>query len=882
MKIIPKTFQLEVVENATAILGSCVEMLSKIRKDALYEKNRNLIVSKKGHMLFEAPTGTGKTLMACEVMDSLSKDYNLIWFWFAPFAGLVEQSIEVLSNGFSFLNVKSLNDDRTVNNLKGGDVYVTTWSNVAVTNKESRRVRKNSETMLSFDELVKYARSKGYYIGVVIDEAHHSFTKDSQAQAFYKEVLNPEITVMASATPKDKEIQKFIELTEIEKVHKVSVSRKQGVEAGLIKQGVKVAVFKANENVNKLINFEKTALKCGVEAHDEIKTILKDANIDVTPLMLVQVDSKEGSIEQARKWLIELGIPDMKIRVHTSDEPDPHLMSIAHNENVEVLIFKMAVATGFDVPRAFTLVSMRSARDVNFGTQIVGRIMRVDKRLQILEKYPDNLNYGYVFLANRQHQGGLIEAAQNINAIKDELAEVTESIDLIVVEDEVMYTEDNQINLFPFEHSKSETTNVTIKEESIPFDQEVQLVLFSFLEDTDSEVEENHFRENKFEENVKEGKDSLNLQNKDTNSDKVSHSIDVDDNEKSTSTEVNNGGYTSHSNPVLKGLGLGKESEALYGDKKTFSYSLRTDIDFPKNLKKAAVTLDSNKILNEIIKRFVFDEKVLTVTQQSATKILMEQVEIFENLQEALKEINADLAQIEIDNLAQKSLFDSNKEGMVDVRSLHEELEKRLKKAFESYGWTHMTYDEKVREGLHKILALKPESLKKAVSEALSANIESELADTLPTMIGSKTPLHPSRFNIYGVYPDDLNKWERSFTELLDSDLEGIVKWWHRNPPRKAYSVSLPIPGQPKYHPDFVIGVNDRQKGEGILLVEIKRVINDEKDNAQTKAQAVHPEYKNILMLYLDGERWMTVEYNSKKNKNELDRIFKLEYMQVY
>ncbi|MFF2755587.1 DEAD/DEAH box helicase [Psychrobacillus sp. NPDC058041] len=883
MKIIPKIFQTEVIDNATTILSSCIEMLSKIKRDELYEQNRNLVISKKGHILFEAPTGTGKTLMASEIMNNISRDFNVIWFWFTPFSGLVNQSTENLYNGFNFLKVKSLNDDRTANNIKSGDVYITTWANVAVNNKDTRKVRKDSETMLSFDDLIDYARSRGYFIGTVIDEAHHSFSIDSQAQSFYREVLIPDITILATATPKDQEIQKFIECNNIDKVHKISVSRKQGVEARLIKKGVKVAVFKANENVTKLINFEKTALKCGVEAHSEIKGKLKEANIDITPLLLVQVDSKDQSIDLAKDWLIELGIAKEKIRVHTSDEPNPDLMSIAHNEEVEALIFKMAVATGFDVPRAFTLVSMRSARDVNFGTQIVGRIMRVDKRMQNLEQYPDVLDYGYVFLANKAYQGGLIEAAQNINSIRDELADITESVDLIVVEDELLEVHDGQINLFPIEHTNEDDNSNIVETEIIkdPGDT-YQLVLFPFLS---SDVDLSKGSENILDSDISQnhsidGKEETSATNKE-NVDQVIGESKQNEHEDIPSIETIGTTLNSHSNPVLNSLGLGSDLSKK-SNLDGYNYHLREDIDFPKNFKTATVTLDTNKILNDVIKRFIFDEKVLAVTQQSATKILMEQIEVFENIHASLKEINADLAQVEIDNLAQKSLFDSNKDGMLDVRSLHEELAKRLKKAFENYGWQHMTSDEKVKEGLHKILALKPDALKKAVSEALANNIESELADTLPKMVGSIKALSPSRYNIYGIYPDDLNKWELGFARYLDEDLEDVVKWWHRNPSRKLYSVSVPIPGQPNYHPDFIVGVNDRKKGEGILLIEIKRVINDQKENAQIKAQAVHPDYKDIMMLYLDGDRWMTVEYNSKNDKNELDRVFKLDFMQVY
>ncbi len=45
---------------------------------------------------------------------------------------------------------------------------------------------------------------------------------------------------------------------------------------------------------------------------------------------------------------------------------------LANDPTVEVLIFKMAVALGFDAPRAFTLAALRGARDPAFGIQVIG------------------------------------------------------------------------------------------------------------------------------------------------------------------------------------------------------------------------------------------------------------------------------------------------------------------------------------------------------------------------------------------------------------------------------------------------------------------------------------------------------------------------------
>src|SRR5690606_41202397 len=50
-----------------------------------------------------------------------------------------------------------------------------------------------------------------------------------------------------------------------------------------------------------------------------------------------------------------------------------HLLAVAADETVEVLIFKMAVGLGFDCPRAYTLISTRSSRDPDFGVQEIGR-----------------------------------------------------------------------------------------------------------------------------------------------------------------------------------------------------------------------------------------------------------------------------------------------------------------------------------------------------------------------------------------------------------------------------------------------------------------------------------------------------------------------------
>lgn len=822
-----KRFQEEAVDNGVQVLRTCMTELAKVQGTANYQASKKLIVADVGAVLFEAPTGSGKTLMAGHVAEQLSHLHNtegyakVLWFWVAPFAGLIDQAGSTIRAEFDTLRQKNPGTDREPADLKSGDVFVMTWSSVAVANEATRKVRTGTEVLPSVDDLVTYARSQGFVIGIVVDESHHGFKQATQAFTFYKEILAPELTILVTATPKDKDIDAFVKATGITNLRRVTVSRQQAIDERLIKEGVKVAIFKAPSDVESLIDFRRTALKQAVITHRKIKQMLIEEGLSVTPLLLVQVDSTPDSVELATQWLKEHGFrtegDSQLIRSHTADEPDPYLSTIAADETVEVLIFKMAVAIGFDAPRAFTLVSFRTSRDEDFGIQIVGRILRVDRRLQIIKDLPKALNNGYVFLSDNSGQTGLASAAQRINAVRAELASVSSNVAVVAVGDDEPDVQtigsDRQTSLLPTEGRHDARSSA----------------------ERHQEPEQNGF----FPE----------------------WGLDVE--------EADQG----HAPPLAKA-----PHAALY------YYPLQTDLGAPTAFKRAMLSLESADIVKEIVGRFRFDNDALLVAQQAATKIIMEGVEIFGNQKDRPEEIRADLAQKEIDIRAQNVLFRADDYDVINMRELHDALVQQFEKEIGNRGLEHL-FDttEKLRSGLHKILALRPLQLKLAISEAVVKFTESEDADPIPVSVESFIPLDPARLNLYAVYPADLNTWERPFAEHLDNDLSGTVLWWHRNPVRKPSSVSMPLPGQPDFYPDFVVGIQDRSMGKGILLMETKRIINDQERNALVKAQATHPDYGRVMMVYWEQQReWRVVEYDPKKDVNFLDRALRFELLAVY
>lgn len=863
-----RQFQQIAVENGTAVLRTCVTKLDQIQGTDKYTHSRRLIVADVGALLIEAPTGTGKTLMAGHIAENLSQLHNtsglpkVIWFWIAPFAGLIDQAIRTIRTEFDTLRPKSPASDREPTDLRSGDVFVTTWSGIAVSDDVSRKTRTATETMPSIDGLITYARTQGFVIGVIIDESHHTFRGENQAVKFYRDVLAPDLTILASATPRDKDVNAFTALAGLNTLRRITVSRQQAVDERLIKQGVKVAVFKAPPDVAGLINFKKTALTQGVAVHKALKKKLSDAGLGVTPLLLVQVDDEDNSVAQATEWLKQMGFrtdgDSALIRSHTAREPDPYLATVAADESVEVLIFKLAVATGFDAPRAFTLVSFRRSRDEDFGVQIVGRILRRDRRLQVEEDLPETLNHGYVFLSDNTAQAGMSNAAQRINSARDELAKVTSNITVIVVG-----TDD-------------------------PVAQETKNGQTSFFSDdgrggivvTDEENDDNEGG------GIPGGQDTSATRDDDNTDPTVTRrtvqEVLSEEWGLTPSPSGNDGQSTSgrsSSNNTGDGGQRGQNTE-----NKLFIHNINAELGAPASFARAVLSVDSADIIRDIVAQFRFDDDAILVAQRTATKILMDMTEIFGNLKDRPEAIRGELAQREIDARAQQTLFRADDFDVIDKRMLHAALAVQLRKEADArHLYDLFDTDEKVRAGLHKILVLRPNELKSAISKAVAKHTKSEMADPIPQSLTSLSRLDPARLNIYGIYPEDLNSWERDFAETLDNVVDGPVLWWHRNPPRKPYSVCIPLPGQPDFYPDFIVGLKDRSRGKGILLVETKRVINDQERNALAKTQAVHPDYQKVMMLYWEESReWNVVEYDPLNDKNILERPFRVELMSNY
>jgi len=823
-----KPFQTTAVGSGLALFGANQQMLDAAGADA---EGRRDTIRNNGYLLVEAPTGAGKTLIAGNLAERFSARERVVWFWFAPFSGVVGQTESGLREEFKGLRVRDLGLDRHAVGSRPGDVFVTTWASVATANKEGRKMRRDGESSLSVDALVEALRAEGFRIGVVIDEAHHGFLGQTKAMEFFCDVLEPEYLLLITATPDDKDVAKFEKQLEV-RLNRTTVSREDVVDSGLIKEGVKCVAYLTDEDKKPLVDFERTALRDATATHRRIAEGLEQMGVSLKPLMLVQVDSRKGSEQTAKDKLLELGFTEEQIAIHTAKEPDPDILALANDESREVLIFKMAVALGFDAPRAFTLVSMRAARDEDFGVQLVGRILRVHRRLHG-KSYPRLLKYGYVFLADSEAQAGIEAAGQRINKVQTEYAKVCANTVVIRIGDsDVVQVVGPDKQTYLIRDPRPEKYRV----------QEVSPEADSRAATEVSPAVQNLVLSGELDPSWLDG------------------------------------------DKITRGPEQGGGDDSLFGSKKQTAllqpYIYRLKEDVPKVFKTERLPDDSEGMEVECADRFILNAEQLISAIASSVNVQRRELDVFIGQME-IELAQASLSPKEVALQARRILQRSD---LFDPRCLEEALLHRLRREFDQRGIGVPTGGDGLEHALNLILVRNPKLLADAQKKALVQHKTVVSAAEVPAQIESLAPLKKSLKNIYGVVPDGMNDWERRFADLMDGDTEGRVLWWHRNLDRKPWSVGAVLSTGRIFYPDFVIGVEGRRTEDHILLSDPKERIHD--PDEAVKADASHETYGNILVLNMDTQasssEWFTVRYDGQSERAFREGVFRLDLMRTY
>jgi type III restriction enzyme len=356
--------------------------------------------------VFQSPTGSGKTVMVAKFIEEIIKELpetDLCFLWVSIGKGdLHKQSKKSLERIFDgFPNISLLEEDffGSRNYIEQNEVVVVNWEKLySKYNSGEKKGEWKSKAMreseeINFIEVIENTREKLKII-LIIDESHYA--SDAQRTTELRQIISADVTLEMSATPK---IQPSAQDIAKGNAKFIYVDPKDVIEEGMIKKELII-----NENLEKLVDDEKTSQEIIIESAYNKRLELKEAYIKIdskiNPLCLIQLPNAEAGMakkEVIESFLANKGITESngKLAVWLSEEKSDGLDEISDFESdVEFLLFKQAIDTGWDCPRAHILVKLRDIQSYTFEVQTVGRILRMPEQMHYED---ESLNTGFIF-----------------------------------------------------------------------------------------------------------------------------------------------------------------------------------------------------------------------------------------------------------------------------------------------------------------------------------------------------------------------------------------------------------------------------------------------------------------------------------------------------
>ena len=353
-------------------------------------------------VVLKAPTGAGKTVMASEMLATLTEELQsrsdlpfrqVAFIWIAP-NKLHQQSYFKMKNFFTetkLLKPVMFDElDQSDGIIHQGEVLFVNWESI---NSKNNLIVRDNEQGLSLYDIARKTREENIPIIVVIDEEHLFWTKTADKSKAVLEKINAKVEIRISATPKTKA------------EYLVNIDRQEVIREEMIKEGVLLNPDVTSGYANDIALNEHLINKA-LEKRQQIADAYKKEGVNINPLLLIQLpnDTTDAMtaddtkiMEQVVQYLdVMQGIntDNHRLAIWLSKQKT-NLEDIEHNDNLtEVLLFKQAIALGWDCPRAAVLLIFRKLTSDTFTVQTVGRILRMPE-----QRFYRNplLNKGYVY-----------------------------------------------------------------------------------------------------------------------------------------------------------------------------------------------------------------------------------------------------------------------------------------------------------------------------------------------------------------------------------------------------------------------------------------------------------------------------------------------------
>ena len=407
--------------------------LAKLREHCAAAHREYMSSHQNQVVSFTAPTGSGKTIMMSALIEEImfgneqyveQPDAIFVWLSDSPELNLQsKEKIDTKADRIKMSQCVVITDESFEREtLEEGHIYFLNTQKLSKTSNLTQHSDNRQYTI--WETLTNTINEKSDKLYFIIDEAHRGMkgkeagTATSIMQRFIlgyeKEGLPPvPVVIGMSAT-----IERFNQLVKNSAAtnRPVRVTPEEVRSSGLLKDRV-IIFYPKNANEQKDIAVLQAATSEWVQKCEHWTTFCREQHHwMVKPVFVVQVLNGTGNnitetdlneclakIEERANYKFQKGevvhsFGDTKgiIQINGLDVPYEEPSKIQDNKQVRIVFFKETLSTGWDCPRAETMMSFRRYVDATAIAQLLGRMVRTPIQQRIL--VDDMLNDVQLFL----------------------------------------------------------------------------------------------------------------------------------------------------------------------------------------------------------------------------------------------------------------------------------------------------------------------------------------------------------------------------------------------------------------------------------------------------------------------------------------------------
>lgn len=405
--------------------------LAKLRQYAAVALGNYQATNTPQIVSYTAPTGAGKTIIIAALIEAIyygDEQYpdqnDAIFVWLSDSPQLNEQSrIKIETKAEKcFGRCVTITDeafDREI--LEDGHIYFLNTQKLSKTSNLTKHSDLRQYTI--WETLANTVREKSDRLYFIIDEAHRGAQKGTELakattimQKFLKGSEEDRLPAMPVVIGMTATAQRFHRLAENiqSTTHYVNTTADEVRASGLLKD--RIVITYPETKGNDMAVLQAAADEWKHKWEHWYQYCFEQHYAYVNPVFVIQVENKQGSrisatdLDECIRVIEErtgerftegqvvhaFGETVSTIVINGLNVPYVEPSRIADDKRIKIVFFKETLSTGWDCPRAETMMSFRHATDYTYIAQLLGRMVRTPMQMSI--KVDETLNDVHLYL----------------------------------------------------------------------------------------------------------------------------------------------------------------------------------------------------------------------------------------------------------------------------------------------------------------------------------------------------------------------------------------------------------------------------------------------------------------------------------------------------